>query len=174
MEAQNRIRKSATSIRTTQLIYLIIFIAVLQTSITVFRSGTLSDFGADNHLRSIQAPIHSKASPPSLAYRQSYGFFSDISDRNWKRLQQGAQRAHTLVEKDHRSVPETSTDSPSMWYPNDLEVSPLLTNLRAKRKTLSRLFYLLHTHTDNLFTAGLYLPPHEQGRRTRRWSYMDL
>jgi hypothetical protein len=124
MAAQNQKRKSATSISSTQLIYLIIFIAVLQTSITVFRSGTLSNFGADNHLRSIQAPLLSKASPTSLAYRQSYGFFNDISDQNWKRIQQGAQRAHTLVEKEHRSMPETSTDSPSMWYPNDLEVSP--------------------------------------------------
>jgi acetylglutamate kinase len=125
MAAQNQKRKSATSIRSTQLLYLIIFVAVLHTSVNLFLGATLSDFGADNHHhRSIDAPLLSKASPMDLAYRQSYGFFNDISDQNWKRLQQGAQRAHTLVEKKHRSMPETRHESPSAWYPNDLWVSP--------------------------------------------------
>jgi hypothetical protein len=48
MAARNRKRKPVASIRLTQLAYLISFIAVLQSSITMFRSATLSDWGADN------------------------------------------------------------------------------------------------------------------------------
>jgi hypothetical protein len=124
MAAQNRKWKSATSIRSTQLVYLIIFIAVLHTSVNLFLGNSLSGCGADNRLRLIDAPLLSQPSSMDLAYRQSYGFFNDISDQNWKRLQQGAQRAHTLLEKKHRSMPETSHESPSAWYPNDLWVSP--------------------------------------------------
>jgi hypothetical protein len=117
-----------------KLIILSLIIAFLLNSITIFRSTILSDWDVDHDQLSIDPPILSRPSWASLAYRQSYGFFNDISDPNWRRIQQRAQRAHKLVEKEHRLLSGTNRNGPSMWYPNDLEVSSLF---ERKRKALS-------------------------------------
>jgi hypothetical protein len=126
MVASIRKRRSWSYNRPQELILLALFIAVLLSSISLFRSATLSDWNVDHDCLSIDPPILSRPSSASLAYRQSYGFFNDISDQNWRLIQQRAQRVHTLVEQEHRLMPGSSRDSPSMWYPNDLEVSPSL------------------------------------------------
>jgi hypothetical protein len=124
--ASIRKQKRGTSIRWKELISLSLFIAALLSSLRIFRSGALSDWNVDHQYLRKDPPIRSRPSSASLAYRQSYGFFNDISDQNWRLIQQRAQRVHTLVEQEHRLMPGSSRDSPSMWYPNDLEVSPSL------------------------------------------------
>jgi hypothetical protein len=109
-----------------ELILLSLFIAALLSSLTLLRSATLSEWDADHDCLSMDPPLLLRRSSASLANRQSYGFFNDISDRNWMLIQQRAQQAHTIVEQEHRLMPGTNRASPSMWYPNDLEVSPWL------------------------------------------------
>jgi hypothetical protein len=134
MLARSRKPKQGTYISLKRLFFLSSIIVFLLNSITIFRNPILSDWDVDHNYISIDPPILSRPSWASLAYRQSYGFFNDISDPNWRRIQQRAQRAHKLVEKGHRLMSGTNRNGPSMWYPNDLEVSPLL---ERKRKTLS-------------------------------------
>jgi hypothetical protein len=121
MVASSRKRRSWSSIGWKELIFISLFIAGLVSSITMFRLAILCDWGTrtDQHHLSIDPPR--KSPSMSLAYRQSYGFFNDISDQNWKLIQQRAQRAHTIVEQEPQLMPGSS---PFSWYPNDLEVSP--------------------------------------------------
>lgn len=119
--ASSRKRRSWSCIRWKELIFISIFIAGLLSSTTMFRLATLSEWDADHQYLSIDPPP--RPSLGTLAYRQSYGFFNDISDRNWRLIQQRAQRAHTLVEQEPQSTLGNNRDSPSTWYPNDLEVS---------------------------------------------------
>jgi hypothetical protein len=117
MLASCRKRKSWSYISWKELVFISLFIASLLSSITLFRLATLSDWDADH-----QYLLIDPRTPPSasLAYRQSYGFFNDILDHNWRLLQQRAQRAHKIVEYEPQLIPG---NSPSTWYPNDLEVS---------------------------------------------------
>jgi hypothetical protein len=124
MMASSRKRRSRSYMFWKELFYLCLFLAALQSFITIFRSAALFDWDVDHQSLSIDPPILSRPSLASLADRQSYGFFNDISDWNWVLIQQRAQRAHTIVEQEHRLTPVTNRDSPSTWYPNDLEVSP--------------------------------------------------
>jgi hypothetical protein len=116
--ASSRKRRSWSYIRWKELMFLSLFISFLLGWIKI-----LSNWNVDHQYLPIDPLIPSRPSSTSLAYSQSYGFFSNISDRNWKLIQQRSQRAHSLVEQEPRLTPGSNRDSPSMWYPNDLEVS---------------------------------------------------
>jgi hypothetical protein len=119
MVASSRKRRSWSYIGWKELAFISLFMAALLSSITMLKLAIRSDWGTDHHNLLIDPPRPSPSA--SLAYRQSYGFFNDISDRNWKLIRQRAQRAHKIVEQEPQLMPGSS---PSTWYPNDLEVSP--------------------------------------------------
>jgi hypothetical protein len=118
MLASSRKRKSWSYISWKEPVFISLFIAILLSLITSFRLATLySDWDADHQYFLIDPPT-----PPStsLASRQSYGFFNDILDHNWRLIQHRAQLAHKIVEYEPQLIPG---NSPSTWYPNDPEVS---------------------------------------------------
>jgi len=53
-----------------------------------------------------------------LAFTQSYGFFNDITDESWERMQ---DRARNMVQYEHESWPEKGYENPIQWYLNNLQ-----------------------------------------------------
>jgi hypothetical protein len=122
--ANRRKRRLSPCRRWKEMLLLFLFLAVLLSSIKLLRSVRLVDWDGGNQYLAIDQSLRSRPSSASLAYRQSYGLFNDISDFNWGLMQQRAQRAHEIVEQEDALMPDNNRDNPSSWYPNDLEVSP--------------------------------------------------
>jgi hypothetical protein len=57
----------------------------------------------------------------SLASKQSYGFFNDIPDRNWKYMQEKAKRTHDSIRKTRSSRPPTEGESSTSQILNSLQ-----------------------------------------------------
>lgn len=66
-----------------------------------------------------------------LAYDQSFGFFTDISNESWKRLQQRARTRINHALKFHQNPIKFYNWQPSQWYMNNME--PDFTCLHERR-----------------------------------------
>ena len=53
-----------------------------------------------------------------LAYIQSYGFFDDIPDAAWKRMQ---QRSRMAIRYRNATYPEDGSERPGWWYAHNLQ-----------------------------------------------------
>jgi hypothetical protein len=75
-------------------------------------------------------PSANSPAGPSLASQQSYGFFNDISDENWRRMQQRALTALHLkgTGTGQAVLPETETATKSSAV-NPLEKNPVVSYL---------------------------------------------
>jgi hypothetical protein len=54
----------------------------------------------------------------SLAAKQSYGFFNDIPDEGWRRMQ---EKARNMVQYRYPKTPEVGFQNPIMWYLDNLQ-----------------------------------------------------
>jgi hypothetical protein len=109
---------------TKKLVFLALFVVAVQSVISLFLGFTLSECDDDPGRKSSPGVLDAITSvSTALAYRESYGFFDDITDSSWMLMKQRAQRTHSLVVKDHRLAPEANQESPTEWYRNDLQVN---------------------------------------------------
>jgi len=106
----------------------------------------------------------------SLAARQSYGFFDDIQDVDWRRMQKRAQMTATWKTKT-MPTKNTQDDDTVVSYLNRLQVSTLKTTLMDSTHSKTMLTLIHHI----LFcSAGIHMPVGHSSCRWRPRSSVDL
>jgi hypothetical protein len=111
-------------IRTRQAFLLVLLVVLLRGYMMLFH-----EINIGSYLNILPAPpveadrYGSPASAStSLASRQSYGFFNDIPDRDWKHMQENAERTHNSIRNTRSSRLPTEGESSTSQTLNSLQV----------------------------------------------------
>jgi hypothetical protein len=104
----------------------LIVVLLLHISMTLFHGiHNIGSYPDSYSAPSLELERHGSASSSastSLASKQSYGFFNDILDHNWKYKQEQAERIHNSVKKMHSSrVPTKGGSFSSQTLVNSLQ-----------------------------------------------------
>jgi hypothetical protein len=103
---------------TRQFIILLLTFAVLLNSLSLFSSVAIS--GCNDSSYTGDALSVRGMYSTALAKNQSNGYFNDILDASWKRMQ---QRARSSVQYKYPKEPEKGYMNMKLWYLNNLQVS---------------------------------------------------
>lgn len=102
---------------TRQFIILLLTFAVLLNSLSLFSSVAIS--GCNNSGSYTNEDLSFPAMySTALAYNQSAGYFNDVPDASWKRMQ---QRARSSVQYRYPTEPEKGYKNMKLWYLNNLQ-----------------------------------------------------
>jgi hypothetical protein len=122
-----------------------------------------------------QSLLNGRKYTPSLASRQSYGFFDDIQDDSWKIMQ---ERARSSINYANRENPEKFNKNAMYWLMSNLMVrSRLMSSCRIITKsTLSRNgpLTLLASSFCFPYVARFHLPSQESCQAIRRRPELHL
>jgi hypothetical protein len=94
--------------------------AVVLGFLSFLRLGTLTNCDHDVNMEIVNPNLlNGRKYTPSLASRQSYGFFDDIQDDSWKLMQ---KRARSSISYADRENPEKFYENAMYWLMSNLMV----------------------------------------------------
>jgi hypothetical protein len=94
--------------------------AVVLGFLSFLRLGTLTNCDHGVHMKVVNPSLlNSRQNTPSLASRQSYGFFDDIQDDSWKIMQ---ERARSSISYANPENPEIFFKNTMYWLTSNLMV----------------------------------------------------
>jgi hypothetical protein len=102
---------------TRQFIILLLAFAVILNSLSLYSSVAISSCNDGGSYTSDDPSVYEMYST-ALASNQSDGYFNDILDASWKRMQ---QRARTSVQYMNPTEPEKGYKNTKIWYLNNLQ-----------------------------------------------------
>jgi hypothetical protein len=110
-------KRKLTWTPTRQFIVSLLAFAVLLNSLSLFRSVANSGCNDSGSYPSNDPSVHGIYST-ALASNQSDGYFNDIIDSSWKRMQ---QRARSSAQYMNPTEPEKGYKNTKLWYLNNLQ-----------------------------------------------------
>jgi hypothetical protein len=107
---------------TRQLIFLALSVAILFSSISFFYGSFFADCNHSTLYAMNDSPLMAAAPggqlSTALAAQQSFGFFNNIPNEGWKRMQ---EKARNTVQYRYPMRPEIGYEDPIMWYLDNLQ-----------------------------------------------------